>query len=157
MKQRKKHISTPRPRDQMRNPLGVDGFFRNNCKKEKQGYDLDDKDGQGLFPIYSEWIVFVVTLVLRCNYVSQKDNWWVLHPDEIFQAMEGKSWGTFKKNLSFKKCYRFSQSFQNLIYDRIFECIGGRWLRTASYMYYVRCWNENEPVFTISSLKWQIY
>lgn len=72
----------------MRNPLGVDGFFRNNCKKEKQGYDLDDKDGQGLFPIYSEWIVFVVTLVLRCNYVSQKDNWWVLHPDEIFQAME---------------------------------------------------------------------
>lgn len=88
MKQRKKHISTPRPRDQMRNPLGTDGFFGNNFKTEKQGYDLDDKEGQGLFPRYSEWIVFLVTLVLRCNYVSQKDNWWVLHPDEIFQAME---------------------------------------------------------------------
>lgn len=73
----------------MRNPLIADGFLSNNCKKGVQG----------LFPRYSEWIVFVVTLVLRCNYVSQKDNWWVLHPDEIFQAMEGKrlgGTGTFK-------------------------------------------------------------
>lgn len=72
----------------MRNPLIADGFLGNNCKKGNHGYDLDNEDGQGLFPRYSEWIVFVVTLVLRCNYVSQKDSWWVLHPDEIFQAME---------------------------------------------------------------------
>lgn len=93
MKQRKKHISTPRPRDQMRNSLIADGFLSNNCKKGNHGYDVDNEDVQGLFPRYSEWIVFVVTLVLRCNYVSQKDNWWVLHPDEIFQAMEGKRLG----------------------------------------------------------------
>lgn len=83
----------------MRNPLIADGFLSNNCKKGNHGYDLDNEDGQGLFPRYSEWIVFVVTLVLRCNYVSQKDSWWVLHPDEIFQAMEGKrlgGTGTFK-------------------------------------------------------------
>uniref|UniRef100_K1PAF7 Mannosyltransferase n=1 Tax=Magallana gigas TaxID=29159 RepID=K1PAF7_MAGGI len=72
----------------MRNPLIADGFLGNNCKKGNHGYDVDNEDVQGLFPRYSEWIVFVVTLVLRCNYVSQKDNWWVLHPDEIFQAME---------------------------------------------------------------------
>lgn len=77
----------------MRNPLIADGFLRNNCKKGNHGYDVDNEDVQGLFPRYSEWIVFVVTLVLRCNYVSQKNNWWLLHPDEIFQAMEGKRWG----------------------------------------------------------------
>lgn len=88
MKQRKKYILTSRPRDRIRNPPGADGVLDDNYKKGIKGKDLDDEDGQGLFPRHSEWIVFVVTLVLRCNYVSQKHNWWVLHPDEIFQAME---------------------------------------------------------------------
>lgn len=143
MKQRKKHISTPRPRDQMRNPLGTDGFFGNNFKTEKQGYDLDDKEGQGLFPRYSEWIVFLVTLVLRCYYVSQKNNWWVLHPDEIFQAMEGKSLGengTLKKFHLIKFNVRDSLEIsKKFILVQNCGCIGEGGLSTATdmYMYYV--------------------
>lgn len=121
----------------MRNPLIADGFLGNNCKKGNHGYDVDNEDVQGLFPRYSEWIVFVVTLVLRCNYVSQKDNWWVLHPDEIFQAMEGKrlgGTGTFK-NFFIKINIVNSLEFSKILYMYLFEVldafngVGGRRLK----------------------------
>ncbi|KAK3084812.1 hypothetical protein FSP39_019458 [Pinctada imbricata] len=41
-----------------------------------------------LFPRYSFWIVFFVTLSWRLYYVSQRKNWWILHPDEVFQILE---------------------------------------------------------------------
>lgn len=110
----------------MRNPLIADGFLSNNCKKGNHGYDVDNEDVQGLFPRYSEWIVFVVTLVLRCYYVSQKNNWWLLHPDEIFQAMEGKRWGggmellkTFKTKFNVVNSLEFSK----ILYMYLFEVL----------------------------------
>ncbi|KAH9489983.1 hypothetical protein Btru_035439 [Bulinus truncatus] len=47
----------------------------------------EERDGQ-LLPSYFPWIVALVTSVLRAIYVSTPENWWILHPDEIFQSME---------------------------------------------------------------------
>lgn len=50
----------------------------------------DDTRNNQLFPPYFHWIVFVFTLLFRLHYVSQKTNWWILHPDEIYQSLEGR-------------------------------------------------------------------
>ena len=47
------------------------------------------RDMAGLFPRNTHWIVFLFTLVFRVWYVSGKENWWILHPDEIYQTLEG--------------------------------------------------------------------
>ncbi|XP_055872008.1 uncharacterized protein LOC106073822 [Biomphalaria glabrata] len=56
-----------------------------------QGHDSvsknEDADGK-LLPSYFPWIVASVTSVLRVIYVTTPKNWWVQHPDEIFQSME---------------------------------------------------------------------
>ncbi|KAK3589791.1 hypothetical protein CHS0354_015795 [Potamilus streckersoni] len=41
-----------------------------------------------IFPKNVHWLVFFVTLVFRVWYVCDKQNWWILHPDEIFQTLE---------------------------------------------------------------------
>ncbi|KAK6191859.1 hypothetical protein SNE40_003443 [Patella caerulea] len=41
-----------------------------------------------IFPWYSPYIIFLVTIVIRVCYVSQPSNWWILHPDEIYQSLE---------------------------------------------------------------------
>ena len=43
-----------------------------------------------LFPRNTHWFVFLFTLVFRVWYVCRKKNWWILHPDEIYQTLEGK-------------------------------------------------------------------
>ena len=42
-----------------------------------------------LFPGNTHWFVFLFTLMFRVWYVSRKKNWWILHPDEIYQTLEG--------------------------------------------------------------------
>ena len=46
-------------------------------------------DVADLFPRNTHWVVFLFTLVFRVWYVSRKENWWILHPDEIYQTLEG--------------------------------------------------------------------
>ncbi|CAG2212773.1 unnamed protein product [Mytilus edulis] len=41
-----------------------------------------------LFPKHSHWIIFILTVIFRIRYVINKDNWWILHPDEIYQTLE---------------------------------------------------------------------
>ncbi|XP_050410788.1 uncharacterized protein LOC126825253 [Patella vulgata] len=41
-----------------------------------------------MFPWYSSYLIFLVTIVIRVCYVSQPSNWWILHPDEIYQSLE---------------------------------------------------------------------
>ncbi|XP_067671377.1 uncharacterized protein [Haliotis asinina] len=55
-----------------------------------QVYTLRREDPlqDALFPRWSPALVAVVTFVLRVVYVCQKKNWWVLHPDEVFQGLE---------------------------------------------------------------------
>ncbi|XP_071093433.1 uncharacterized protein [Haliotis cracherodii] len=55
-----------------------------------QVYTLRREDPlqDALFPRWSPIFVAVVTLVIRVVYVCQKRNWWVLHPDEVFQGLE---------------------------------------------------------------------
>ncbi|KAL3856509.1 hypothetical protein ACJMK2_011259 [Sinanodonta woodiana] len=78
-------------------------FVENNCRlniKEKE-----QKDGgkykssrnmmdNYIFPKNVHWLVFLVTLMFRLWYVCDKRNWWILHPDEIFQTLEGKIFHT---------------------------------------------------------------
>ena len=42
-----------------------------------------------LLPRNTHCFVFLFTLVFRVWYVSRKKNWWILHPDEIYQTLEG--------------------------------------------------------------------
>ncbi|XP_063397161.1 uncharacterized protein LOC134681454 [Mytilus trossulus] len=41
-----------------------------------------------LFPRHFHWIIFILTVIFRIRYVINKDNWWILHPDEIYQTLE---------------------------------------------------------------------
>ncbi|KAK7474442.1 hypothetical protein BaRGS_00034325 [Batillaria attramentaria] len=41
-----------------------------------------------LFPRWFPWQLFFLTLVSRVYYVTQPHNWWILHPDEIYQSLE---------------------------------------------------------------------
>ena len=47
-----------------------------------------------LFPKNLHWLLFIVTMVFRLWYVSMPTNWWILHPDEIYQTIEG-TWYLF--------------------------------------------------------------
>ena len=42
-----------------------------------------------MFPRDTHWFVSLFTLVFRVWYVSRMKNWWILHPDEIYQTLEG--------------------------------------------------------------------
>lgn len=44
---------------------------------------------EGAFPWWAVWVVSTVTLAVRLNIVKQARNWWILHPDEVFQSIEG--------------------------------------------------------------------
>lgn len=67
-----------------------DRINRKPGRKDESSIKNGQNQHADIFPRYSEWIVFLVTILLRFHYVSQKQNWWILHPDEIFQSMEGK-------------------------------------------------------------------
>ncbi|GFO35173.1 mannosyltransferase [Plakobranchus ocellatus] len=41
-----------------------------------------------LFPSWTPWLVTFLTLAYRVVHVTNPSNWWVLHPDEIYQSME---------------------------------------------------------------------
>lgn len=45
---------------------------------------------EGLFPRGSQWVIFGVTLVFRLMYVTNRRHWWLLHPDEVYQSVEGE-------------------------------------------------------------------
>lgn len=42
------------------------------------------------FPKRLPWLLVALTLTFRLHYVLQPVNWWILHPDEIFQTTEGQ-------------------------------------------------------------------
>ena len=44
-----------------------------------------------LFPHHSIWILHLVNVIVHVCLVLWKGNWWILHPDEIFQSIEGKT------------------------------------------------------------------
>ncbi|KAK3756910.1 hypothetical protein RRG08_007689 [Elysia crispata] len=44
--------------------------------------------GSCVIPTWTPWLVSLMTLVFRVYHVTEPRNWWVLHPDEVFQSME---------------------------------------------------------------------
>lgn len=81
------------------NNNGKDLRNRKRQKDPPQSKDLLGRNGRtdrdaddcsnDIFPRHAEVIVFLVTLGVRLLYVSRKRNWWILHPDEVFQITEG--------------------------------------------------------------------
>lgn len=65
-----------------RSVLKKRGEHRKDC--------ADQRSSDLIFPGCTPWVVFLVTLLGRVVYVSQTKNWWILHPDEVFQSVEGK-------------------------------------------------------------------
>ena len=55
-----------------------------NSKNATLESSLDD-----LFPKSTPWLIVLMTLVFRLWYVSKTENWWILHPDEVYQTIEG--------------------------------------------------------------------
>ena len=43
-------------------------------------------------PRWTHWAVAILTLFVRIYYIGQPQSFWILHPDEIYQTVEGK-WG----------------------------------------------------------------
>lgn len=35
------------------------------------------------------WSVAIVTAAVRISYVTSHDSYWILHPDEVYQSIEG--------------------------------------------------------------------
>ncbi|KAL4223666.1 hypothetical protein ACF0H5_017134 [Mactra antiquata] len=56
----------------------------NDNRKHKTGDDNNTR----LFPHWTIWIIFPVTLAIRLSYVLEPRNWWTLHPDELYQTIE---------------------------------------------------------------------
>ncbi|XP_078338736.1 uncharacterized protein LOC111135920 isoform X2 [Crassostrea virginica] len=109
MKQRKKLSSTIRSKDQKRNPFTGNGFSERSNKNGESVHPSEHGTEPPLFPKCSKWIVFGITLVLRCTYVTRKENWWLLHPDEIFQSMEALENFPFHCNIRPSTCRLFLQ------------------------------------------------
>ena len=57
---------------------------KSNSKNETLELSLED-----LFPKGTPWLIVLMTLVFRLWYVSKTENWWILHPDEVYQTIEG--------------------------------------------------------------------
>ena len=62
----------------------VENFMADTTCKVLQG-----EDKSWLFPDNTIIAVHIITLILRLYIVSQKWSWWILHPDEIYQSLEG--------------------------------------------------------------------
>lgn len=59
------------------------------AKKLLQNGGEGDRE-KDILPRYVPYIVVLVTLVIRVYYVTLPSSLWVLHPDEIYQSMEGE-------------------------------------------------------------------
>ncbi|XP_069136108.1 uncharacterized protein [Argopecten irradians] len=59
--------------------------FKQRNVLEPEKYQPHEKN---IFPNWSPWILYAVTLVIRVTYINKKSNWWIYHPDEIYQSIE---------------------------------------------------------------------
>ena len=48
-------------------------------------------NAEDVLPWWFPWFVVIVTMGVRICYVYQPESWWILHPDEVFQSVEGKT------------------------------------------------------------------
>ena len=57
---------------------------------------LDD-----LFPWWCPYIVTIVTMIVRVSYVVSPRSWWMIHPDEVYQSIEGNiEFHLYNRNLN---------------------------------------------------------
>ena len=53
---------------------------------------------QNVFSRQTIWFVHVITICVRIFVVCQRENWWLLHPDEVYQSIEGEFFCGFRFN-----------------------------------------------------------
>ena len=59
---------------------------------EKRQSDVQDQETTDVFPDWlTVWHVTFLTLAVRLWIVADRKQWWILHPDEVFQSVEGES------------------------------------------------------------------
>ncbi|ESO84700.1 hypothetical protein LOTGIDRAFT_168569 [Lottia gigantea] len=80
-------------KSKVRESLKIHDVHQSEVKDSKSHLKIDDAlpcatEKDNIFPWYSPYVIFAVTLVIRVYYVSQPRNWWILHPDEVYQSLE---------------------------------------------------------------------
>ena len=50
-----------------------------------------ETEADDFLPPFSIWLVHLASIIVRIAIVSDKTSWWILHPDEVFQTVEGRS------------------------------------------------------------------
>ncbi|BFZ04479.1 hypothetical protein BsWGS_07518 [Bradybaena similaris] len=72
-----------------RNPRGhVNGDSKRTYENEPENCFTRRNEATQLFPRSTPLIVAGVTLVIRVLYVLNPRNWWMVHPDEVYQSIE---------------------------------------------------------------------
>ena len=46
-------------------------------------------NAENVLPRWFPLFVVIATMGVRICYVYQPESWWILHPDEVFQSVEG--------------------------------------------------------------------
>ena len=69
---------------------------RRKCGNNTQASDPEDTEWcccsyKTSLPWWLPWIVVMVTVAMRIRYVTSHKSYWILHPDEIYQSVEGMS------------------------------------------------------------------
>ncbi|ESO84699.1 hypothetical protein LOTGIDRAFT_236191 [Lottia gigantea] len=89
MSQRKKKTRTPSR--QFQQTMAVDEDDSENIESDKFTSKSTKKAkvlSRTILPTWFPWLCVIVNIVIRINYVVRRRNWWILHPDEIFQGIE---------------------------------------------------------------------
>lgn len=55
-------------------------------------------------PRWTHWAVLLLTACIRIYYIGQPQSMWILHPDEIFQTVEGKGRGAGVEDNFYAQC-----------------------------------------------------
>ncbi|XP_033748697.1 uncharacterized protein LOC117333492 [Pecten maximus] len=68
------------------------GANSNSRNKKLKQHNISEEENHSeeehIFPNWSPWILYAATLVMRVTYINRKSNWWIYHPDEIYQSIE---------------------------------------------------------------------
>ena len=67
----------------------IDMMDRDPGMRTGASADHTPRAEERVFPDWSMAAVHVLTLVVRVCIVCDRRNWWILHPDEVYQSVEG--------------------------------------------------------------------
>jgi len=90
MKNKKQHFKSSEHKHHKVKENGHNRVHNGGKRFRNQESNINQSEPENIFPNWSPWLLYCVTLAIRISYVRRKANWWIYHPDEIYQAVEGK-------------------------------------------------------------------